>query len=186
MAVAEPGCEEEQLLAVLTVPVEKECPAVALGLHTSLHLGRGLGVGGRVRGHAAHYLSGNRMASSSVGFGMAGEQLRVTEGKEQGNRLSVDAGLMIGRAAPDEDGRLGGDPEISAPHARISREAGGQLTIEDLGSANGTFVNDERIDAPRALELGDVIRDGQDDASGARPLRAGAGEDAGLDGGSGC
>jgi len=92
---------------------------------------------------------------------MAGEQLWVTEGKDQGNRLSVDAGLMIGRAAPDEDGRLGGDPEISRAHARISREAGGQLTIEDLGSANGTFVNDGRIDAPRALELGDVIRVGR-------------------------
>jgi pSer/pThr/pTyr-binding forkhead associated (FHA) protein len=92
---------------------------------------------------------------------MAGEQLWVTEGKEQGNRLSVDAGLMIGRAAPDEDGRLGGDPEISRAHARIFHEAAGQLTIEDLGSANGTFVNDERIDAPRALELGDVIRVGR-------------------------
>jgi pSer/pThr/pTyr-binding forkhead associated (FHA) protein len=92
---------------------------------------------------------------------MAGEQLWVTEGEERGNSLSVDAGLMIGRAAPDEDGRLGGDPEISRAHARISREAGGQLTIEDLGSANGTFVNDERLDAPRALELGDVIRVGR-------------------------
>jgi pSer/pThr/pTyr-binding forkhead associated (FHA) protein/tRNA A-37 threonylcarbamoyl transferase component Bud32 len=92
---------------------------------------------------------------------MAGEQLWVTEGEEQGNRLSLDAGLMIGRAAPDEDGRLGGDPEISRAHARISREASGELTIEDLGSANGTFVNDERIDAPRALELGDVIRVGR-------------------------
>jgi pSer/pThr/pTyr-binding forkhead associated (FHA) protein/tRNA A-37 threonylcarbamoyl transferase component Bud32 len=92
---------------------------------------------------------------------MAGEQLWVTDGKERGNHLSVDAGLMIGRAAPDEAGRLGGDPEISRAHARISREAGGQLTIEDLGSANGTVVNDERIDAPRALELGDVIRVGR-------------------------
>jgi pSer/pThr/pTyr-binding forkhead associated (FHA) protein len=92
---------------------------------------------------------------------MAGEQLWVTEGKEQGNHLSLDAGLMIGRAAPDEDGRLGGDAEISRAHARISREAGGELTIEDLGSANGTFVNDERIGAPRTLELGDVIRVGR-------------------------
>jgi pSer/pThr/pTyr-binding forkhead associated (FHA) protein len=107
---------------------------------------------------------------------MAGEQLWVTEGEEQGNRLSVDAGLMIGRAAPDEDGRLGGDPEISRAHARIFHEAGGALTIEDLGSANGTFVNDERIDAPRTLELGDIIRVGRTalqvrDSSGQVPER---------------
>jgi pSer/pThr/pTyr-binding forkhead associated (FHA) protein len=92
---------------------------------------------------------------------MAGEQLWVTEGEQRGGHLSVDAGLMIGRAAPEEDGRLGGDPEISRAHARIFREAGGALTIEDLGSANGTFVNDERIDAPRTLELGDIIRVGR-------------------------
>jgi len=107
---------------------------------------------------------------------MAGEQLWVTEGEERGKALSVDAGLMIGRAAPDEDGRLGGDPEISRAHARISRGVDGALTIEDLGSANGTFVNDERIDAPRTLELGDVVRVGRTvlqlrDRSGAVPGR---------------
>ncbi len=92
---------------------------------------------------------------------MAGEQLWVTEGKERGKRLSVDAGLLIGRAAPEADGRLGGDPEISRGHARVSRGADGQLTIEDLGSANGTFVNGERIDAPRTLDLGDLVRVGK-------------------------
>ena len=92
---------------------------------------------------------------------MAGEQLRVSDGEERGKRLSVDAELLIGRAAPDDDGRLGDDPELSRRHARVSRGADGQLTIEDLGSANGTFVNDERIDAPRRLELGDVVKVGR-------------------------
>jgi len=92
---------------------------------------------------------------------MAGEQLLVTEGRERGTCLTVKAGLLIGRAAPDEDGRLGGDPEISRAHARVSRGVNGELTIEDLGSANGTFVNDERIEAPRTLDLGDVVRVGK-------------------------
>jgi pSer/pThr/pTyr-binding forkhead associated (FHA) protein len=105
---------------------------------------------------------------------MAGQQLWVTDGKEHGKRLSADAGLMIGRAAPEEDGRLGGDPEISRAHARVTRGADGLLTIEDLGSANGTFVNDERIEVPRTLALGDVVRVGRTvlqvrDASGAVP-----------------
>ena len=73
---------------------------------------------------------------------MAGEQLRVIEGRESGKPLRVDAGLMIGREGTEDDGRLGGDPEISRRHAYLSREDDGQLTIEDLGSANGTFVND--------------------------------------------
>jgi pSer/pThr/pTyr-binding forkhead associated (FHA) protein/predicted Ser/Thr protein kinase len=105
---------------------------------------------------------------------MAGEQLRVIQGEERGRRLKVDAELLIGRAAPDDEGRLGEDPEISRRHARVSRGADGQLVIEDLGSANGTFVNDERIGAPRTLDLGDVVRVGKailqvTDNSGAVP-----------------
>ncbi len=108
---------------------------------------------------------------------MAGEQLRVTEGKERDKRLSVDTDLLIGRRAADQDGRLGNDPVISRRHARVSRGADGRLTIEDLGSANGTFVNDERLDAPRMLALGDVIRVGKTvlqvtDSSGVVPERS--------------
>ena len=92
---------------------------------------------------------------------MAGEQLLVTEGRESGTRLSVDGDLLIGRVAPKEEGRLGEDPELSRRHAWISRGPDGQLTIDDLGSANGTFVNGERIDAPRTLDPGDVVKLGR-------------------------
>jgi pSer/pThr/pTyr-binding forkhead associated (FHA) protein/predicted Ser/Thr protein kinase len=91
---------------------------------------------------------------------MAGEQLRVIEGTERGKRLSVDTDLLIGRVA-EHEGRLGNDPEISRHHARVSRGADGRLTIEDLGSANGTFVNGQRIDTPRTLGPGDSIRIGR-------------------------
>jgi len=92
---------------------------------------------------------------------MAGEQLRVTEGKERDLVLSVESELLFGRLAPEDRGRLGGDPEISRRHARIARRSDRQLEIEDLGSANGTFVNDERIGTRRTLAVGDVIRIGQ-------------------------
>ncbi len=120
---------------------------------------------------------------------MAGEQLLVTEGKERGTRLSVASDLLIGRMAPKQEGRLGEDPELSRRHAYISRGTDGQLTIDDLGSANGTFVNGERIDAPRTLDPGDVVKVGQtvlevSDPSGAMaaktrvPTGAGAGKPA--------
>ena len=105
---------------------------------------------------------------------MAGEQLRVTEGEGRGKTLEVDADLEIGRAAPDAEGRLGDDPLLSRRHSRISRSETGQLAIEDLGSANGTFVNEERIEAPRTLAVGDLVRVGQTvlevtEASGGQP-----------------
>jgi pSer/pThr/pTyr-binding forkhead associated (FHA) protein/tRNA A-37 threonylcarbamoyl transferase component Bud32 len=92
---------------------------------------------------------------------MAGEQLRVSEGKDSGALLNVEPELLIGRAAEVPDGRLGDDPELSRRHARAVRGVGGELTIEDLGSANGTFVNDERIDGPRTLRAGDMVRLGK-------------------------
>jgi pSer/pThr/pTyr-binding forkhead associated (FHA) protein len=92
---------------------------------------------------------------------MAGEQLRVIEGTDQGRLLRVDSDLLLGRAASEDDGRLGGDPKISRRHARLSRGADGRLAVEDLGSANGTFVNDEQIRAARVLEPGDVVRVGR-------------------------
>jgi pSer/pThr/pTyr-binding forkhead associated (FHA) protein len=105
---------------------------------------------------------------------MAGEQLLVSEGKARGARLTVEGDLLIGRAVAEDEAALSEDPQISRRHARVSRGPGGRLTIEDLGSANGTFVNGDRLDAPRPLEAGDVIRVGQTllevtDASGRVP-----------------
>jgi phage tail-like protein len=53
------------------------------------------------------------------------------------------------------------DPVISRDHARIRCSPEG-CQIEDLGSANGTYLNDERLPAnePRTLVEGDVIRVG--------------------------
>src|SRR3954468_11867706 len=105
---------------------------------------------------------------------MAGEQLRVTEGNADGERLAVDGDVLIGRAAEEPAGRLGDDPELSRRHARAWRGVEGELRIEDLGSANGTFVNDERLEGSRTLHVGDVVRVGQTllavtDASGRTP-----------------
>src|ERR671915_283455 len=92
---------------------------------------------------------------------MAGEQLRITQGNAAGERLVVNAELLIGRAAEGSEGRLGDDPELSRRHARASRGADGELTIEDLGSANGTFVNGVPVREPQVLNVGDSVRVGR-------------------------
>ena len=49
-----------------------------------------------------------------------------------------------------------GDPEVSRQHARLTRTPGGYV-LEDLGSTNGSFVNGERLVAPRVLAPGDLL-----------------------------
>jgi DNA-binding winged helix-turn-helix (wHTH) protein len=48
-------------------------------------------------------------------------------------------------------------PGVSRHHARILIN-GGEATIEDLGSKNGTYVAGEAVTSPRRLDDGDQIR----------------------------
>ena len=50
------------------------------------------------------------------------------------------------------------DRFVSRRHALVITDASGAVTILDLNSTGGTFVNDERIDEPRVLQPGDVVR----------------------------
>jgi hypothetical protein len=91
---------------------------------------------------------------------MAGETLKVTAGNATGQDIPLEQELVIGRSTPGV-GSLGGDSEISRVHARVYHDASGQLTVEDLGSTNGTFVNGNRISSPTPLRPGDQLRVGQ-------------------------
>jgi len=51
------------------------------------------------------------------------------------------------------------DPSVSRIHAKLTVERSGSLTLEDLKSSNGTFVNDDRIDIA-TLNHRDVVRIG--------------------------
>ncbi|MGH9363818.1 MAG: SpoIIE family protein phosphatase [Thermoanaerobaculia bacterium] len=49
------------------------------------------------------------------------------------------------------------DKMLSRQHARIVRDGNGALTIEDLGSRNGTYLNGERLVSVQPLKSGDRI-----------------------------
>jgi DNA-binding winged helix-turn-helix (wHTH) protein len=49
---------------------------------------------------------------------------------------------------------------VSRRHARIVAD-GGRFTLEDLGSKNGTYLREQRLQAPTALEDGDAFRLGR-------------------------
>jgi hypothetical protein len=90
--------------------------------------------------------------SSLQGQGFA---LKFISGKYQGGEfpLKGERVIVIGRS-PDLDMVLVEDM-VSRKHARISVSRGA-VTIEDLGSTNGTFVNGEKV-AQARLKEGDRI-----------------------------
>lgn len=63
--------------------------------------------------------------------------------------------LVIGRAS-ESDLALA-DRFLSRRHARLFRD-GDRILVEDLGSHNGTFLNDEPVKAAAEVQPGDVIK----------------------------
>lgn len=66
----------------------------------------------------------------------------------------TDAAVVIGRD-PSADVHLD-DRALSRKHARVERR-GAAIWVVDLGSANGTFINGERVDEAYRLHADDVV-----------------------------
>jgi len=74
-------------------------------------------------------------------------------------RLATGAQRTVGRANRSDfilDAAL-----VSRVHCRLSTDASGDLSVEDLDSTNGTFVNDQRVSGRAALSPGDRLRVGR-------------------------
>ena len=82
-------------------------------------------------------------------------------GHDSGIAYDLMGGATLGRG--DVEIRLD-DPFASSRHARISRQ-GHVVVIEDLGSTNGTYLNDEPLTGPQPLHRGDRIRIGDSEFS---------------------
>ena len=71
--------------------------------------------------------------------------------------VKLGASMTIGRAPECE--LLIDDTYASSQHARLFGK-NGTWYVEDLGSTNGTFVNDQKLAAPAMVQPGDRIRIG--------------------------
>jgi pSer/pThr/pTyr-binding forkhead associated (FHA) protein len=85
-------------------------------------------------------------------------KLTVLAGAKKGTAIPLKKDdFVIGRAS-DCTLRAGSEA-ISRRHCVIKRAADG-FVVSDLGSRNGTFVNDEQIAGETALKIGDTLRVG--------------------------
>ena len=82
-------------------------------------------------------------------------------GHESGSAYDIVHGATLGRG--NVEIKLE-DPFASSRHARIYRE-GHVYVLEDLGSTNGTYLNDEPLRGPAPLHPGDRIRIGDSEFS---------------------
>jgi hypothetical protein len=77
-----------------------------------------------------------------------------------GEEFGLDATpLTVGRGTQN-DVSIDGDEFASARHVRVEPRRDG-VWVSDVGSTNGTYVNGVRIDRPRKLAQGDVVRVGE-------------------------
>src|SRR3954469_7379345 len=89
---------------------------------------------------------------------MAGLTLEIVEGAQAGRQVQLESVVDIGRDT-SLPLHLDEDTQASRRHARVTAQ-GGQAVVEDLGSTNGTYVNDQPIHSPRQIGPGDKIRIG--------------------------
>ena len=81
----------------------------------------------------------------------------VAPDEQRGRSYELLDELTVGRAAGCHialDDRF-----VSQLHARMFRRDD-QLFLEDLGSTNGTFLNDAKVTSPALLKTGDLVRIG--------------------------
>ena len=108
------------------------------------------------------YEDATGMYSATVGLGDnpgGTPKLRVESaaGLRSGSAYSLAEGAVLGRGE-QADIRLE-DTFASSQHARLAPH-GEVIVLEDLGSTNGTYLNEEPLRGPQPLHAGDIIRIG--------------------------
>jgi hypothetical protein len=128
---------------------------------------RDLGTGGPPSGGAASagtvppdatgMYSASALGSADVAQRAPRLVVERAAGHDRGMIYDLDGEVVLGRGDRAEI-RLE-DPFASSRHARIY-EQGKIIVIEDLGSTNGTYLNEELLETARPLHPGDRLRIG--------------------------
>ena len=85
--------------------------------------------------------------------------LVVTAGPLSGTKINLgEQAILIGRA--DDSTLVLTDDFASSRHARLTNR-GGAWYVEDLGSTNGTYLDQQRVQGPLLVAPGQPIRIGQ-------------------------
>lgn len=98
------------------------------------------------------------LRSLRPGFSFSPAHLLVADGPQQGQSHALTEINTLGRAA-DNTVCLG-DETVSLYHARLTYH-NGQWWFEDLGSRNGSWVNDLVVEQPLVVTHGDTLRLGR-------------------------
>jgi pSer/pThr/pTyr-binding forkhead associated (FHA) protein len=102
------------------------------------------------------------IAGGAIGQAINPGRLVVVQSQvlKVGDEFGLDANpLTVGRGTQN-DVSIDGDEFASARHVRVEPRRDG-VWVSDVGSTNGTYVNGVRIDRPRKLVQGDVVRVGE-------------------------
>ncbi|GAB4207445.1 MAG: hypothetical protein OHK0022_35670 [Roseiflexaceae bacterium] len=86
--------------------------------------------------------------------------LLVVGGPVMPMRFTLAAAETVLGRSPDCTIAISGDETISRRHALV-RNDGSQVTLEDLGSSHGTYLNGQRIVGRTPVRRGDVMQIGQ-------------------------
>jgi pSer/pThr/pTyr-binding forkhead associated (FHA) protein len=86
-------------------------------------------------------------------------KLIVTRGPNSGSEFSLEHVITSVGRHPDSDIFLD-DVTVSRRHVEVERTTSGTV-VRDVGSLNGTYVNQQRIDGQQPLANGDEVQVGK-------------------------
>src|ERR1700761_7281076 len=102
-------------------------------------------------------------------------RLVVIEGPKKGEVFVIREDIFVGRKEGD---LILADSKVSSKHARIFVDDNGDYIIEDLGSSNGTYIDDIKITKAllkpgHKISIGRSILEVEPSNSAERPMEKG-------------